>query len=304
MKLMLLLQKPGNRLTVEELASQFGVSKRTIFRDFNALQEINVPITWDKYSGYGVLPGYKIPPMMFTSKELATIMVGINFVKSQIDRQLVEDARGVELKIKNVLPEELVTFMTSLAESTIVDPYLQFGAEKTKGGNWYLISSAIAQQHRVQFRYTSKKGESKTRKIDPYILVFFQDHWNMIGFSHLRGEFRNFVLERVSALEILDENFERKPNVDTDELIYRFDGRSHLIELLVQKKEIGRLERNLPAKIFRREEKNIEEIKVGFEFDNLTFMNEWLLQFGKAVKIVGPEELKEKRKELLREMLK
>lgn len=107
LKLMLMLQQPGEKLTVEQIAEKFGVSRRTIFRDFNALQEINVPVTWDKYAGYGMMKGYKIPPLMFTSKELGTVMVGLNFVKSQIDSGLVEDAEGVELKIKNVLPLEL-----------------------------------------------------------------------------------------------------------------------------------------------------------------------------------------------------
>ena len=99
MKLILMLQDSRKRLTVDKLAETFGVSRRTIFRDLNALSEINVPVTWERYSGYGIMPGYKVPPLMFTSKELATIMVGLNFVKSQVDQQLVEDAKGVELKI-------------------------------------------------------------------------------------------------------------------------------------------------------------------------------------------------------------
>ena len=126
---------------------------------------------------------------MFTSKELATVMVGLNFVKSQIDNGLVEDAEGVELKIKNVLPLELRDFMSSLSSRTIVDPYQKYGAIKRDGGDWYLLSSAISQEQRVEFKYDPAKGEVKTRKVDPYILVFFEDHWNMIGKSHLRVMF-------------------------------------------------------------------------------------------------------------------
>ena len=40
LKLILLLQRPGGKKTVQELADIFGVSRRTIFRDFNALSEI------------------------------------------------------------------------------------------------------------------------------------------------------------------------------------------------------------------------------------------------------------------------
>lgn len=303
LKLMLLLQQPGRKLTVDEIAKKFEVSRRTIFRDFNVLQEINVPVTWDKYAGYGVMEGYKVPPLMFTSKELATIMVGLNFVKSQVDKQLVEDAGGVELKIKNVLPAELTDFMSSLEERTIVDPYLKFGVEKKEGGDWYLISSAIAQKKRVEFGYKNKKGQVSTRKVDPYILVFYEDHWNMIGKSHLRGEVRNFVLEQMEGIKILDESIRLEKKMDIEGLIFRYDETSHFVELLVEKTILERFRANLPAKIFKLERKNPKKIRLSFRFDNLDFMNEWLLQFGKSVEILAPTELKEKRTVLLKEML-
>lgn len=300
---MLMLQQPGKKQTVNELAEHFNVSRRTIFRDFNALQEINVPVTWDRYSGYGLIEGYKVPPLMFTSKELATIMVGLNFVKSQVDQGLVEDAKGVEVKIKNVLPDELKKFMNSLEGRTIVDPYLKFGGQKKEGGSWYLISSAIAQQKRLQFKYTTKSGKTDVRKIDPYILVFFQDHWNIIGKSHLRGEIRNFILENIDEVLILDENYTLKKDLDVEGLIFRSDESSHSIILQVEKEEMSSLEANLPAKIIKKTEVNSKNIKVAFKFDNLDFINEWLLQFGNKIKIEGPAGLIKKRKVLLREML-
>ncbi len=303
LKLMLLLQQPGEKLTVEQIADKFGVSRRTIFRDFNALQEINVPVTWDKYAGYGMMKGYKIPPLMFTSKELATVMVGLNFVKSQIDNGLVEDAEGVELKIKNVLPLELRDFMSSLSTRTIVDPYQKYGAIKREGGDWYLLSSAISQEQRVEFKYVSAKGEVKTRKVDPYILVFFEDHWNMIGKSHLRGDVRNFRLERMSEVRILEEKISLKEKIDIEALIFRSDGPEQKIVLVLDDAAVNRFKANLPAKIFREKRENSKKVRIEFLFDNLDFINEWLLQFGDALKVEAPEELKSKRKELLQKML-
>ncbi|MEO9885163.1 MAG: YafY family protein [Balneola sp.] len=303
LKLMLMLQQGKSRKTVQEFAEYFDVSKRTIFRDFNALQEINVPITWDKYSGYGVMPGFKIPPLMFSSHELATIIVGLNFVKSQVDENLVEDAKGVEVKIQNVLPDELKQFMESLQKRTVIDPYLKFGSEKKKGGNWYVISSAISQKKRIQFFYDAKSGDKKTRKIDPYLLVFYQDHWNVIGFSHLRGDFRNFILDRVSKIEILEEEFQEKPNIAIEDLIFRRDGRSQKVEVLVDKGVYKRFKANLPTNKFNESDLNSEKIKVSFEVDNLSFINEWLLQFGQSVKIEAPKQLIQTRIELLKLML-
>lgn len=304
MKLILMLQQSNSRITVDDIAEKFNVSRRTVFRDFNALSELNVPVTWDKYNGYGIMRGYKIPPLMFTSKELATILVGLNFVKSQVDQTLIDDARGVELKIKEVVPDDLREFMESLEERTVVDPYLNFGAEKTEGGNWFTISSAISQNRSIGFEYLSKSdGKITSREIDPYLLVFYRDHWNMIGYSHKRDDIRNFVLDRMSEVRILDQNFEPKGEIDAERLIYRSDERSHLIKVDVSEEALRRFKANLPTKIINLSEKKPKLFRMEFKFDNLDYINEWLLQFADNVKVVKPEVLMKKRMDLLNSMM-
>ena len=303
LKLILLLQRPGRKKTVQELADIFGVSRRTIFRDFNALSEIDVPIKYDRYTGYGLVEGYKMPPLMFNSKELATIMVGLNFVKSQVDQQMVQDATGVELKIKNVLPNELKTLMTSLEEHTIVDPYLRYNSNQKKGGDWYLISAAIADKKRMQFTYTTKAGSRTTRKIDPYLLVYFQDHWNVVGWSHRRGDIRSFILDRIVSPVILEENWLPKSKMSVDSLIFRYNELKKIVVLEVEKSEIERIRAILAAKIIKLEQKKIKKVRLSFEFDNMAFLNHWLLQFGTTVKIIKPEVLISLQKETLQAMI-
>jgi len=305
MKLILKLQDSKKRLTVDELADEFGVSRRTIFRDFNVLSEINVPVTWDQYSGYGVMDGYKIPPLMFDSKELATIMVGLNFVKSQVDEMLVSDAKGVELKIKNTVPDELKKFMDSLDDRTVVDPFLHFGSEKKEGGNWYLVSSAISQKKSIEFTYQSKSDNKITdRKIDPYLLVFYRDHWNVIGFSHKREAIRNFVLDRMNDVKIADQIYTVDGDIDVEALIFGSNESGQLIEVQVSEEADRAFKANLPTKIINQIRVSDKIIKVSFRFENLDYINEWLLQFGDKVEIISPERLKDKRRELIKKMLK
>lgn len=304
MKLILMLQQSNSRITVDDIAEKFDISRRTVFRDFNSLSEMNVPVTYDKYKGYGIMQGYKIPPLMFTSKELATILVGLNFVKSQVDKTLIEDAKGVELKIKEVVPQDLLNFMESIEERTVVDPYLNFGAQKMEGGDWYVISNAISQNRSIKFDYRTKSEEKiSSRKIDPYLIVFYRDHWNVIGHSHKRDDVRNFLLDRMSEIQILDEDFVPYGKIDVEGLIFRSNETSGEIMVDVSGSALKRFQANLPAKIFKRKEIKPNLFRIGFLFDNLDFINEWLLQFPKEVKIVGPDELIEKRNILLEEMM-
>lgn len=304
MKLILMLQQSTKRLTVNDIAEKFNISRRTVFRDFNVLSELNVPVTWDEYKGYGIMQGYTIPPLMFTTKELATIMVGLNFVKSQVDKTLVEDAEGVELKIKELLPDKLKNFMESLEERTVVDPYLHYGPDKKDGGNWYQISNAISENKIIRFHYKSKSTQETTwRKIDPYLLVFYRDHWNVIGNSYKRDAVRNFVLDRMSDIQIMDDNFVPYGNIDAEALIFRSDDSSTKIEVDVHSSILSRFEANLPAKVFKKKENNPNLFRFIFFFDNLDFINEWLLQFPKSIKIIAPDKLLQKRSALLKEMI-
>ena len=304
MKIILKLQQSKERITVDKLASEFGVSRRTIFRDFNALSEVQVPVTYDDYSGYGIMDGYSVPPLMFSQKELATILVGLNFVKSQVDKNLIDDAKGVELKIKNVLPENLKAYMESLDNKTVVDPFLHFGHEKKMGGNWYTLSNAISEKRTITFKYKSQKDSSVSeRKVDPYLLVFYRDHWNMIGFSHKRDAIRNFVLDRMENVLTTGQKFEPKENVDTEALIFGSNESGREAVVLVDNRADRAFRANLPTKIFKEEAQNNKKIKVWFRFENLGFLNEWLLQFGNKVQVLSPKELVENRESLLKEML-
>lgn len=304
MKLILMLQQANNRITVNDIAEKFGVSRRTVFRDFNALSEMNVPVTWDEYKGYGIMRGYKIPPLMFTSKELATILVGLNFVKSQVDQTLINDAKGVELKIKEVLPDKLLQFMESLEKRTVVDPYMNFGAEKKEGGNWYLISNAIAENKKISFNYRSKSDDDiSSRKIDPYLIVFYKDHWNVIGHSHKRAAVRNFVLDRMAKVAVLDESFTPHGQIDVEGLIFRSDGASHQIVIDVHRNSLSRFKANLPTKIIKNKRKKPNLFRLTFEFNNLDYINKWLLQFADNVKIIKPDILIDKRNCILENMI-
>ena len=265
---------------------------------------MNVPVTWDEYSGYGIMRGYKIPPLMFTSKELATILVGLNFVKSQVDQTLINDAKGVELKIKEVVPEELLEFMESLEKRTVVDPYMNFGAEKKEGGNWFTISNAIAENQTITFNYQPKSESDITeRKVDPYLIVFYKDHWNIIGHSHKREATRNFLLDRMSNVDISGENFVPYGQIDVEGLIFRSEENSQKIIVDIHKSALSRFKANIPTKIISLEEIKPNLFRSTFEFNNLDFINKWLLQFANDIKVLNPDILIEKRNSILDKMM-
>jgi predicted DNA-binding transcriptional regulator YafY len=91
--------------------------------------------------------------------------------------------------------------------------------------------------------------------------------------------------------------------IDVEGLIFRSDESSHRIMVNVRSSALKRFQANLPAKIIKNKKIKPNLFRICFLFDNLDFINEWLLQFPKDVTLIGPDKLIEKRKELLHDMI-
>jgi predicted DNA-binding transcriptional regulator YafY len=64
-----LLQSQG-LVSGSELARRIEVDARTLRRYISALEEMGIPITTEqgRHGGYRLVPGYKLPPMMFNEE--------------------------------------------------------------------------------------------------------------------------------------------------------------------------------------------------------------------------------------------
>ena len=72
----------GRRLTTAALlAERLGVSERTVYRDIRDLSLSGVPVEGEAGSGYRLLAGYDLPPLMLTTKESEALIAAIRLLK-------------------------------------------------------------------------------------------------------------------------------------------------------------------------------------------------------------------------------
>jgi predicted DNA-binding transcriptional regulator YafY len=53
----------------KDIAEKFSISLRTVYRDVKALEEAGVPVIGEAGTGYRLMEGYKLPPVMFNMDE-------------------------------------------------------------------------------------------------------------------------------------------------------------------------------------------------------------------------------------------
>src|SRR5690625_1477096 len=92
-----------------ELAARRGVNQRTA-RSYIAMQEeLGVPVTsaQGRYGGYLLVPGFKLPPMMFTDDEAVAISLGLLAARELAMAQAAPAIESLEDKLQRVMPETL-----------------------------------------------------------------------------------------------------------------------------------------------------------------------------------------------------
>jgi biotin operon repressor len=73
----------GRRLTTAaHLAERLGVSERTVYRDIRDLSLSGVPVEGEAGSGYRLMSGFDLPPLMLTNKESEALIVAIRLLKT------------------------------------------------------------------------------------------------------------------------------------------------------------------------------------------------------------------------------
>jgi len=183
-------------VTAMELAAEFGVSTRTIYRDIAALIARGAPIEGEAGLGYILGDGLFLPPLSFIDDEIDAVLLGLRWVEKRGDPQLAKAATDALAKITAVLPAR--------AREAALTPAVFVGPDKiippaTVGIG--VLRDAIRDSRILDIEYVDKDEKSSRRKIWPIGLAFLEDARLIIAWCELRNAFRHFRLDRlVSAV--------------------------------------------------------------------------------------------------------
>lgn len=215
-----LLQSQG-LVSGAELARRIEVDARTLRRYISALEEMGIPITTEqgRYGGYRLVPGYKLPPMMFNEEEAQALSLGLIAARGLGLADAAPAIESVQAKLDRVLPSAPRKTIAALRESVA----LQTGNARTNADARLLrVLSESAQSRRTaQLRYRAADGAITSRDFDVYGNIFRSGRWYVVGHCHLRQGLRTLRLDRVAHAELRDKPFTRPDNFDPGEYLSR-----------------------------------------------------------------------------------
>jgi predicted DNA-binding transcriptional regulator YafY len=207
-RLFLVVQALRGRRAVpaRRLAETLGVSVRTVYRDVVDLQLSGVPIEGAAGLGYTLRGGAEVPPLMFTREELEALVVGARLTDAIAGDRLSRGARRALVKIEAVLPEDL---RNRTERSRVFAPRTRRHAATR--AQLDALHAAVDARRVVRLRYLRADGVASDRDVEPLCLAFWGTAWTLGAWCRLRRDFRNFRLDRIAGLAVLDETAAETP---------------------------------------------------------------------------------------------
>jgi predicted DNA-binding transcriptional regulator YafY len=302
--LAIVLELQGKRWRrAEDLAETFETSKRTIYRDMLALGEAGVPIVSIPGRGYSLVEGYFLPPVSFSADEATILLLGADVMTQSFDDHYQAVARSASRKILGVLPDAQRQTVEALREriqfvsgATAARPDTAQQLEKLQ-----LLRGAIVESRRVRFdyhsRYTARPDAAMplgafTRSVDPYSLAHVGASWYLTGYCHTRRGLRTFRLERIEDVTTLPDIFERPATVRLNPR-QRQQESPHITVCALFAPEVARWVRESPSYFTHTMDDTPNGLLVTLAVRDLGEITQWLLGWGRHVRILEPDALRQ-----------
>jgi predicted DNA-binding transcriptional regulator YafY len=229
-----LLQTHG-QLSGADLARRLGVHARTVRRYVTALEALGIPLVAERgrHGAYGLVAGFKLPPMMFTDDEALALSIGLLAARGLGLAGAAPAVASAQAKLERVMPPSLERRLRAVGETVQLD--LARPSSPAGGAALAALTHAAQLHRRVHLGYHTVSSDSE-RDFDPYGLAYRAGCWYAVGWCHLRRGLRSFRLDRIRNVRVLETSFTRPADFDVLEHLTRSVAtipRRHAVEVVL-----------------------------------------------------------------------
>ena len=298
--------------SVDDLARELEVSRRTVFRDLNMLELAHIPYYYDpETGGYRISRHFFLPPVSLTLSESLAVLMMTGRLRSSTRLPLAGQAARAAMKVESALPAGIREHVGSVLDRLHVD----IGPVSRHEGlddMFDELTRAVAARCVCEIVYISFYERQQMRlTVHPLRLVFVGRAWYMRAWSEHHQEARTFKLVRIKKLTVTDQTFpdtpvDRSPEADGGVFGQAWsmipEGRIYDIHLHFDAKVAGNV-----AEVQWHATQEVQwnddgSIEFRARVDGIGEITWWILGYGDFVEVVSPPELRRRVGEKARNM--
>jgi predicted DNA-binding transcriptional regulator YafY len=205
--------RAGERVVVAEICERLQISDEELREDVNVLNVVNfgggsyvlyaefkdedgeIEVDPEPYSDNFDRPARLLPV------EAKALVAAIDLIGEHIPEGSLTSARE---KIVAALGEDPMEQGLQVAQTAADDSDIS-----------RLVSKAIVARKLIEFEYFKENEDQiSSRKVEPYALTNGREGWYVASYDPERGGVRHFRLDRIKRVNVTDERFEPRPEVD------------------------------------------------------------------------------------------
>ena len=138
-----------------------------------------MPVIGEAGSGYTIMEGYRLPPVMFTQEEASALLLGAKLAEYLSDESIKKHFNAALFKIKAVLRTSDKEHMDQLNDNIVVLSRLP--ADDSAGCYLVDLQKALGDKKVIQIRYQSGQDATTQRTLEPIGLCHYGQAWHLIG---------------------------------------------------------------------------------------------------------------------------
>jgi len=142
---------------------------------------------------------------MFTESEANALITAEQIIIKNKDASFVAEYSKAITKIKSILRSNTRDNVDLLSKRIV--NFQNFKSEWTSN-HLTTIQMALTNLYKIQMDYSSADNTETNRIIEPFALYYSQENWVLIAWCHLRNSYREFRLDRIQRLVMLNDKFE------------------------------------------------------------------------------------------------
>ncbi|MAE94553.1 MAG: hypothetical protein CL910_07840 [Deltaproteobacteria bacterium] len=204
---------------LDELARDLEVTRRTVYRDLDALMYAGFPVTSEKRDGrvfYRLYESFELADAPFTADEVMGLVFAEDLLGILEGTVFHDSIRSAMAKVRASLGPELVSFLESLNEGFRVLPGPHKRYDELRDVI-RVLNEAVLEHRRVTMEYqTGRTGQIAERDLDPYRVWYKNGGLYVLGHDHKSGEIRTFAVDRIRRAELSETPFEVPADFDFD----------------------------------------------------------------------------------------
>lgn len=290
----------GHYPSAADLQEEYDIGRRHAFHAISFLRDsLGAPIAYNRERrGYHYTDAtFLLPQMVMAEGEMLSLILARELTRSYLGTAIDQPLRQAMEKLTAFLPQKVQIGLQHLADSFHIagGAGVDLPIERLA-----MVQEAVTARRAIRIQYYSPRRDTTGwRTVQPHFIQNIRGDWMVVAWEPAIEAPRTFMIARIRELQLLEEHFQRRPELAPD----LYNAGAFQVEHHAETHSVVLRFDNYQARWIRERRSHasqeIEELDDGCLLLRMQVhlgddLARWILSYGPHVEVLAPPELRQR----------